>query len=249
MTFSSDTNDNQHSACARLDKVRFSYSRGVSVFDHVTLEIPCGRTVLLGPNGAGKTTLMGILTGLLAPQRGWAQFSEGQSPRGRWARRHVGHLPQSVTPIRGLTVSEQVKFAGWLKGMSRADAAAATDEWVARLGLDEVSNRASSALSGGQRRRMGLASALVSSPTLAILDEPTAGLDPAQRMKFRELLRDLSSSVHSWIVSTHDVDELEDDYDHCVVLGRRPWSGTPAELAGLVHAGPRRYERAFAELM
>ena len=95
----------------------------------------------------------------------------------------------------------------------------------------------------------GLASALVHAPDIAILDEPTAGLDPAQRWKFRELLRELASSIPSWIVSTHDVEDLSENYDHCVVLGRDPWSGTPAELAGLVAAGPRRYERACAELM
>lgn len=235
--------------CARLEGVLFGYRRGVRVFDGLDLEIPDGRTVLLGPNGAGKTTLLGLLTGLLVPRRGRVCLTGGQSARGRWARRHVGHLPQSVTPVRGLTVVEQIAFAGWLKGMRRAQAAAAASEWVMRLDLDDVARRPASALSGGQRRRMGLASALVHAPDIAILDEPTAGLDPAQRWKFRELLSELASSIPSWIVSTHDVEDLSENYDHCVVLGRDPWSGTPAELAGLVAAGPRRYERACAELM
>ena len=142
-------------ACARLEGVQFGYRRGVRVVDGLDLEIPNGRTVLLGPNGAGKTTLLGLLTGPLVPRRGRVCLTGGQSARGRWARRHVGHLPQSVPHVRGLTVVEQIAFAGWLTGMRRAQAAAAASEWVMRLDLDDVARRPASALSGGQRRRMG----------------------------------------------------------------------------------------------
>jgi ABC-2 type transport system ATP-binding protein len=153
-------------------------------------------------------------------------------------RRAVGWMPQQVRPIAGLTCREQVAYAGWLKGLDRRAAWEAAGEALERVDLAAEAGRRTSQLSGGQQRRVGLAQALVHKADVLLLDEPTAGLDPNQRARFRDVLREISRDVPV-LVSTHQVDDLTDLFDTVVVMdhGHLPFSGTPDAFMALAPAG------------
>ncbi|MEV0531999.1 ATP-binding cassette domain-containing protein [Kitasatospora sp. NPDC050463] len=201
-------------------RIDFRYTRKAGLFAGFALRIDDPATVLLGPNGAGKSTLMALAASQLAPRQGSVSW-RGQTPtghRGRAAyRRAVAWLPQQVTPVPGLSVREQVAYCGWLKGMSRAEAWQASAGALERVGLAPLADRRSHRLSGGQLRRLGIAGCLAHRSELILMDEPTAGLDPAQRGMFRTLVEDLAGEV-SVIVSTHQTEDLAATYRHVVVL-------------------------------
>lgn len=176
---------------------------------------PGAVTMLLGPNGAGKSTLLKLLCGHLRPSAGRVCF-DGEPGRDG-LRREVGWMPQDIQPARGMRAVEQVEYAGWLAGLPRRAARAAADEAIERVGLSDKAKEKSSDLSGGQLRRLGLAQALVQSGSVLLLDEPTAGLDPAQAMNFRYLLRHLDFPG-GIVVSTHQATDLAADIDAVVVL-------------------------------
>jgi ABC-2 type transport system ATP-binding protein len=241
--------------------LRFSYppsgilgGSGTAVFEHFSWETPDGGTVILGPNGAGKTTLLSLGANALRPAAGSVQLGKLDPSRraDRVAfRRRVGWMPQQVRAIPGLTSREQVAYAGWLKGMSRtaawADALAALD----RVGLTDEVNRVTARLSGGQQRRVGLAQLLIHRAELLLLDEPTAGLDPGQRARFRDILREIGGDTQV-VVSTHQVDDLSDLFDTVVVLdrGRIRFQGSVKDFMALAPAGsPYPAEAAYASLI
>ncbi|MFF2043158.1 ATP-binding cassette domain-containing protein [Kitasatospora sp. NPDC058170] len=203
-------------------QVDFRYSRKSNLFSSFELRIDSPATVLLGPNGAGKSTLMALAASQLAPRRGTVSW-RGRGPAGRGGRaayrRAVAWLPQQVTPVPGLSVREQVAYCGWLKGMSRAAAWHASATALDRVGLAELADRGSHQLSGGQLRRMGIAGCLAHHSELILMDEPTAGLDPAQRGMFRALVEELAAEVNL-IVSTHQTEDLAEIYRQVVVLDR-----------------------------
>src|SRR5690606_32374303 len=130
-------------------------------------------------------------------------------------RRAVGWMPQDGESAPHLTVAQNVAYFGWLKGMSRATARSAAPHSVALVGLAEQAGRKARTLSGGQRRRLLLAQALVHSPSLLALDEPSVGLDPAQRERFRQVLLGLEGV--DILVSTHQVDDIDDLFDTVAV--------------------------------
>lgn len=181
-----------------------------------SLHLSPGRTVLLGPNGAGKSTLLGLAASALVPTAGSVTV-DGVGSGERAYRRLVSWLPQAVAPVPGNTVREQVALHGWLKGQGRAEAWEAAGRAVDRVGLADLSSRRATALSGGQRARMGIAQALVHDAAVILLDEPTAALDPVQRALFVDLLADLDPGI-CVVVSTHDVHELDSVYDRVVVM-------------------------------
>lgn len=200
----------------------FAYRRGVRVLHDLSVTFQPGRTVLLGPNGAGKSTLLGITATAIAPESG--QVSLGglipdTTQNRKDYRRRVGWLPQQVKPVAGLKLREQVAYAGWLKGMNRRAAWKAARSALARVGLDDLANRAGNQLSGGQLRRLGIAQTLVHGAEFVLMDEPTAGLDPQQRAVFRNLLSDLSPTT-SFVVSTHQTEDLAEVFDTVIVLDR-----------------------------
>ncbi|MDQ4502648.1 ATP-binding cassette domain-containing protein [Sinomonas sp. ASV322] len=207
----------------RLDNIGFSYS-ATPVFDGFSLEIPSGRTVLLGPNGAGKSTLLGIAASVLMPRSG-STFVEPErgrrtdSRQRRRYRRQVAWLPQDFCPFPGLTVAEHVAYCGWLKGMSAGDARASTGAALEAVDLSSLGDRPVKQLSGGQRRRMGLAGALVHDADVILLDEPTAGLDPLQRERFAALLRRIEPQKVV-VVSTHQTEDVHDSYGYVAILDR-----------------------------
>jgi ABC-2 type transport system ATP-binding protein len=168
---------------------RFRRSRAVAGADFAAGP---GVTGLLGPNGAGKTTLLRIMATVLAPDSGRLRLlgHDPATPSGRLAiRRHLGYLPQEPGFHRGMTVFEFVDYVAILKEMT--DRRARHDE-VRRVldlvGLTTVTGKQIRTVSGGMRRRVALAQALLGDPDLVILDEPTAGLDPELRLRFRELV-------------------------------------------------------------
>lgn len=218
----------------KFSEITFAYAtRRAPVFDALTWEVPSGRTVLLGPNGAGKSTLLAIAATAVRPARGSCEvagicFGRGGS-NARRAAAVVGWMPQSIEAVRGLRTLEQIAYAGWLRGLSRRDAQRAAVEALELVDLTTLADKPSYQLSGGQLRRLGLASALVHQPRQLLLDEPTAGLDPVQRERFREILNRVPDDCDV-IVSTHQVDDLTDLYDNVAVMLRgRIWFADSVE--------------------
>lgn len=240
----------------RFTDCSFAYRAGVPVLDGLTLELPVGCTVLLGPNGAGKSTLLSLGASVLSPAAGKIQLGRlttADTRHRRAYRQKVGWLPQQIKPVPSLTVREQAAYAGWLKGLSRADAWKRSAQALDRVRLTELTDRRSHELSGGQMRRLGIAQSLIHEADLVLLDEPTAGLDPVQRGVFRDLLAELSDSV-SFVVSTHQTEDLADIYETVVVFdrGQATFQGPVGEfLARAPEDVPaeRRAESAYRSLV
>ncbi len=146
----------------------------------------------------------------------------------------VAWMPQEIAPVRGLTVHQQVVYAGWLTGRSHADAESKADELLALTHLEELRNRRSNELSGGQLRRLGLAQALVRDHQVLLLDEPTAGLDPAQTRNFRRIIDELPRRS-GIVISTHQIADLDSHFDHVTVLtgGRIAFDGLVTQFLAL----------------
>ena len=234
----------------RTDGLEFGYSSRSAVISGLSVTFGPGKTVLLGPNGAGKSTLLKILCGLLRPQRGTVSLADRRcSPKQLTGE--VGLMPQEVASLPGLSVLEAVRYAAWLGGTSGAAARIAADDAIAAVGLVEKRDQKSTRLSGGQLRRLGLACALTRTSRVLLLDEPTAGLDPAQRHRFREVLAGLPPEL-TVVVSTHQLDDVEDSYDQVRVLahGQLRWQGTPDELLALAPGRTRQQaEQAYLALV
>jgi len=217
--------------------------------------VPAGRTVLLGPNGAGKTTLLSVEANLLDPKHGHVRLGN-LNPRHRRQRapyrQAVGWMPQYIYAVPGLTTREQVAYAGWLKGLSRARAWEAAAQALDKVGLKRLMDIKTSELSGGQLRRVGLAQVLVHDPSVMLLDEPSVGLDPSQRARFREIMSHLPPNV-SIVVSTHQVDDLSELFDTVVVLeaGKIRFTGTAKDFMSMAPNRPddRRAEVAYSRVI
>ncbi|MFJ2620377.1 ATP-binding cassette domain-containing protein [Glutamicibacter sp. NPDC087344] len=221
-----------------LDSLTFTYPRGAALFDDAGFKFTSGRTALLGPNGAGKTTLISLMATVLVPQAGSVILKdcrrEIRSDRVRRYREQIAWLPQNFAPASGLSVEEHVTYAAWLRGVSRKEAKACTGEALAQVGLQDMAKRRATTLSGGQQRRLGLAGALAHDASVILLDEPTAGLDPNQREKFREILQGLDSDKVV-LVSTHQTEDIDGTFDSVFVLdqGQQKFHGTTDEFMAL----------------
>lgn len=215
----------------RLDGCDFGYARRRRILNDFSVSFDRGRTVLLGPNGAGKSTLLALLADAIRPQAGAATLEGVGSPTRRSERRayraKVAWLPQNLHPFPGLTVREHVAYAGWLKGLSRAEAWERSEAALEAVDLGSHAGHSAMKLSGGQTRRMGLAGALVHDAQAVLLDEPTAGLDPSQRTRFREILQRLSPEMIV-VVSTHQTEDVHESYERVVLLvdGQTPFDGS-----------------------
>ncbi|MFG2196410.1 ATP-binding cassette domain-containing protein [Streptomyces sp. NPDC048639] len=240
----------------RFTDCTFGYRSGALVLDSLDVEFPPGCTVLLGPNGAGKSTLLALGASVLAPSQGHVRWGPLDSVRRRDRRdyrQRVGWLPQTIKPVPGLTVREQVAYAGWLKGLSKGQAWAGSVEALDRVRLTDLADRRSHQLSGGQLRRMGIAQTLVHEAEVVLLDEPTAGLDPVQRGVLRDLLAELCDRV-DFVVSTHQTEDLADIYETVVVLdrGRVTYHGSTEQFFARAARGipaERRAEAVYRDLV
>lgn len=221
--------------------VDYSYSSRKRVFEGLSLDITTFPTVLLGPNGAGKSTMLGLISGQIKPRRGVVSTGRISTTSRRnllKLRRESGWLPQDVRGVSGLTIREQVAYAGWLKKMSYKAAWRQAETTLDQVGLAEKMRESATKLSGGQRRRLGIAQALISDPSLIVLDEPYAGLDPEQRASVRETLLRVAARS-SLIVSTHQTEDIEDVYANVIVLsaGKVIYHGATPEFFALAPAG------------
>ena len=201
----------------------------------IDLRIPSGMFGLLGPNGAGKTTLMRILAGIVHPSRGAVRVAGhdlATETGRRGAKAILGYLPQELGMYPELTAAQFVDYMAILKGMDdsrrRARRVAEVLEMVA---LQDSADRRIKGFSGGMKRRVGIAQALVNDPRVLIVDEPTAGLDPEERIRFRNLLVNLAAD-RTVILSTHIVEDIGQTCRDIAVLakGLALFRGSPAEL-------------------
>ncbi|MBN0044422.1 ATP-binding cassette domain-containing protein [Streptomyces actuosus] len=235
----------------QLDNVTFGYKRAdPPILRDLCYTVPDGFTVLLGPNGAGKSTLLKLAGGLHQPRSGTVRMGPLASRDSSYLKK-VAWMPQTITPMTGLTAWEQVAYTGWLKGMNKADAWDAALTALGRVGMADRADVRVKQLSGGQLRRVGVASALVHGADVLLLDEPTAGMDPTQRRVFRDLIVGLATADVRVLMSTHDVADLAEEADHVTVLhdGRIAFTGPTCDfLAHAVEGTPesRRAETAYA---
>ncbi|TQS42384.1 ATP-binding cassette domain-containing protein [Cryptosporangium phraense] len=213
------------------------YGRTVALND-VSFELGTGVTGLLGPNGAGKTTLLRVVATAATPDSGHLRVL-GFDPltgAGRLAtRRRIGYLPQDPGFHRSFTAFEFVDYVAILKELTeRRSRHAAVRDALDAVGLGDRRGSRIRTLSGGARQRVALAAALVGDPPVLILDEPTVGLDPEQRMRFRELIADLGEQ-RSVLLSTHQTEDVMSLCREVIVLdhGAVRFTGTPAELTAL----------------
>ncbi|WP_405984817.1 ABC transporter ATP-binding protein [Streptomyces sp. NBC_00872] len=211
--------------------------RRTVALDAVDLGLGTGVHGLLGPNGAGKTSLIRVLATVAAPAEGRVQLlGRDVSEHGPRAavRRRLGYLPQEFGYYPGFTVREFVSYVAWLKEMPAPQVPGAVRRAVDRVGLMDRIDAKVKTLSGGMVRRVGIAQAIVNEPDLLLLDEPTAGLDPEQRVEFRELLREVGADS-TVIVSTHLVEDVAAACSEVTLLesGRIAFRGTTAELTAL----------------
>ena len=233
---------------------RFGRTQAVAGVD---LEAGPGVLGLLGPNGAGKTSLLRMLATVIPPSSGRLRLL-GRDPRGytrrKEIRRRLGYLPQNLGYYPGFTVAEFVEYFALLKEMPPARVPAAVTAAIERTGLGEQARAKLRTLSGGMLRRAGIAQAVVNDPDLLLLDEPTAGLDPEQRVAFRALLRDLGERA-TVIVSTHLVEDVGAACGQVALMdaGRIVFHGTPDELIGRADgtdaAGDAPLERGYSAVL
>ncbi len=200
----------------------------------VDLQAGPGVLGLLGPNGAGKTSLLRVMATVVPPTSGRLRLlgrDPGQYGPRREIRRRLGYLPQNLGYYPGFTVAEFVEYFALLKEMPAARVPAAVAAAVERVELGGKAKARLRTLSGGMLRRAGIAQAIVNEPELLLLDEPTAGLDPEQRVAFRGLMRDLGQRA-TVVVSTHLVEDVGAACARVALMDRGEivFHGTPADL-------------------
>jgi ABC-2 type transport system ATP-binding protein len=206
----------------------------------VSFEIRGGELVsIIGPNGAGKTTLLSILSGALAPTAGTLE-----SPT-----RKIGWVPQQPALYSKLSVSENLRLFARLEKLP--DPEAVVGRMLAQTGLEDRADEEVGRLSGGNRQRVNIAIGLLAEPSVLLLDEPSASLDPRQRERLWEFIGQLAGGGTAVVFSSHNVSEAERFADRVLVLvdGELLFSGTPAELERTVGGDPRDFEAAFVRFL
>src|SRR5579883_2749125 len=212
-----------------------TYRGRVQALRGIDLTIQNGMFGLLGPNGAGKTTLMRILAGILRPTAGSLTIGgvDCATERGRTAvKRMLGYLPQELGMYPDLSAREFLDYIGILKGLTDGKARRRrVDDLLELVSLTDVANRKIKTFSGGMKRRVGIAQALLNDPRLLIVDEPTAGLDPEERIRFRNLLSELGGN-RTVLLSTHIVEDIAQTCHNLAIMksGIVVFQGTTEEL-------------------
>ena len=219
-----------------IDKVSKKYGRGTLALRGFSLELGPGVLGLLGPNGAGKTTLMSILATITRATEGTVTWNGADLAANPDALRAVlGYLPQDFGVYPNLNAVEFLEYLAAVKGLDGAAARRRIDELLNLVNLTDVRKRPLGGYSGGMKQRVGIAQALLNDPQLLIVDEPTAGLDPEERVRFRNLLSELSGE-HIVILSTHIVSDVEATATAIALIsqGTLVAHASPEELLGQV---------------
>lgn len=217
----------------KIENLTVTFKNKVTAIDHADLEIPNGIFGLLGENGAGKTTLMRVLTTILTPDGGTVSLDGILYGEGNYEKiqRKIGYLPQEIDLYPNLTVQECLEYMGDLSGVPKRLCRERIQYYLEKTGLTGHRKKKMKQLSGGMKRRVGLVQALLNEPECLIVDEPTTGLDPEERIRIRNLLVDFSEN-RTVLFSTHVVEDLAATCSQLAVMkkGRFLYSGKVQEL-------------------
>ncbi len=206
------------------DRITKQYKNKIAV-DRMSFTLTKGVTGLLGSNGAGKTTLMRLLCGILIPDSGTVSF-DGMNVESEEYREILGYLPQEFGYYPEFSGRDFLLYMSAVKGLQKTDALKKTEELIELAGLKDAARKKVRTYSGGMKQRLGIAQALLNDPQVLIMDEPTAGLDPQERIRFRELISQLGRD-RIVLLSTHIVSDLEHIADRLMIMkeGRLIWDG------------------------
>lgn len=210
------------------------YKNGNHAVKDINIDITPGMFGLLGPNGAGKSSLMKILVALMKPSSGVVMIDGKDIQKQRKKlRSYLGYLPQDFRFFTRLKTWEFLDYAGSLAGLrNRKKRMETVDELLDKVGLLEARDRKANKLSGGMKRRLGIAQALIGDPKIIVVDEPTTGLDPDERIRFRNILSDLSQQDVIIVLSTHIVGDISSTCQDMALLnkGSMVFNGSPTSL-------------------
>lgn len=198
-----------------IDRLTKQYQNKIAV-DRISLRLNTGIYGLLGANGAGKTTLMRMVCGILKPTSGTITFDGIDVSEERY-RSMLGYLPQDFGYYPEFTGEDFLLYMAALKGMRKPQARRKTVEFLKLVSLHDVAKKKIKTYSGGMKQRLGIAQALLNQPKLLVLDEPTAGLDPKERVRFRDLIKDLGKDSIV-LLSTHIVSDIEHIADDILMM-------------------------------
>lgn len=198
-----------------IDRVSKQYQNHIAV-DRISAKLQKGVYGLLGENGAGKTTLMRMICGILKPTSGSISF-DGMDVSEEAYRASLGYLPQDFGYYPEFTGQDFLMYMAALKGLSKPQAKKKAAELLQLVSLEDVAKNKTKTYSGGMKQRLGIAQALLGQPKLLVLDEPTAGLDPKERVRFRDLIKDLSKESIV-LLSTHIVSDIEHIADIVLIM-------------------------------
>lgn len=210
------------------------YKNGVMALDNISFNVGCGVFGLLGHNGAGKTTLMKALVTVLEASGGSIHVcGYDTKTQGEQVRKRIGYLPQELTMYPSLSVYDFVNYMAELKGVHDKDA---VHNVLEQVEMSEFSKRKIGQLSGGMKRRVGIAQALIGEPEILVVDEPTAGLDPEERVRFRGVLSRYAKDGKTVLLSTHIVEDVYQICEELAVIrkGHLFYAGTSAALLNRV---------------
>ena len=216
--------------CIEIKNLNKFYGKKQALYD-VNLKIEQGMFGLLGRNGAGKTTLMKILATLLQKKSGQVTVCGIPIENEKEIRKIIGYLPQEFSIYPTMNVYEAMDYLAILSGLGKQERKERIEMLLAQVNLTESKNKKVKALSGGMKRRLGIAQALLGNPKVLIVDEPTAGLDPEERIRFRNLLSE-TAEERIVILSTHIVGDIEATCENIAILdeGKVLYSGTVDDL-------------------
>ena len=214
-----------------VDRITKQYRNKIAV-DRISFELTEGVTGLLGGNGAGKTTLMRMMSGILTPTSGEIN-ADGINVSTENYRALLGYLPQDFGYYPEFSAKEFLEYFAALKGLEKKKAKEKTKDLLELVGLSEVANKKIKTFSGGMKQRVGIAQALLNDPKILILDEPTAGLDPKERVRFRSLIEELGKNSIV-LLSTHIVTDIEHIADRIIMMkdGSMIWQGNQSDVTG-----------------
>ena len=215
-----------------IDRLTKQYENKIAV-DRVSLQLTNGVYGLLGANGAGKTTFMRMLCGILKPTSGTVTF-DGMDVSSEEYRAELGYLPQDFGYYPGFNGMDFLLYMASLKGLTKTEAKRKSKKLLELVSLSDVAKKKIATYSGGMKQRLGIAQALLNDPKIIILDEPTAGLDPKERVRFRNLIKELGTESIV-LLSTHIVSDIEHIADTVLMMkaGQIVFNGSADEIDDL----------------